>query len=68
MLKQARRVNINTASVEELQSLPRIGPALAVRIVKRRDKIGGFTSLSQLKDVQGVDEFLVSRLGHLIKL
>jgi competence ComEA-like helix-hairpin-helix protein len=62
------RVNVNTASIEELRSLPRIGPALAIRIVKLRDEVGGFTSLDQLKDVQGIDEFLVSRLRHLMRL
>lgn len=64
----SERVNINTASVEELRSLPRIGPALAGRIVQLRNEIGGFTSFDQLKDVQGIDEFLVSRLRHLMRL
>jgi competence ComEA-like helix-hairpin-helix protein len=62
------RISINTASAEELRSLPRIGPVLADRIVELREEIGGFTSLDQLKDVPGLDEFLVSRLRHLMKL
>ncbi len=49
-------VNINTASAEELDSLPGIGPVLAERILAYREQIGTFTSLEQLKEVSGIGD------------
>ena len=49
-------VNINTADAAELQRLPRVGPAMAERILTYRRQIGGFTSIEQLLDVKGVGE------------
>lgn len=65
---RVERVNINTATEEELRSLPRIGPALASRILELRAARGRFTSLNDLRDVSGIDTFLLSRLAHLISL
>ena len=48
------KLNINTASPEELALLPGIGETLAKRIVEYREKIGTFTSLDQLMDVSGI--------------
>ncbi len=51
------RVNINTASAEELdQRLDGIGPALAERIVAYRQSNGPFQSIEQIKDVSGIGE------------
>lgn len=51
------RVNLNTASVDELRTLPRIGPELANRIVALRKKTrGGFKTLSDLTKVNGIGE------------
>lgn len=49
------RVNLNTATVEELRTLPRIGPDLANRIVKARGR-KGFTDLNDLLNVPGIGE------------
>ncbi|MCB8983616.1 MAG: helix-hairpin-helix domain-containing protein [Ardenticatenaceae bacterium] len=62
------RVNLNTATETELRSLPRIGPALARRILELREAQGGFTAVTDLRDVSGIDNFLVSRLAHLVTL
>jgi competence protein ComEA len=49
-------VNINTAGVEQLQLLPRVGPALAQRIVDFRETNGPFGSINELVAVKGIGE------------
>jgi competence protein ComEA len=50
------KVNINTASVEQLQALPGVGPKLAARIVDYRTKSGAFRATQDLMNVKGVGE------------
>jgi len=49
-------VNINTASAEQLQLLPRVGPALASRIIEFRTTNGPFKAVEELVAVRGVGE------------
>ncbi len=49
-------VNINTATVQELQLLPRIGPSTAGRIVEFREANGPFQAIEELMRVRGVGE------------
>ncbi|TKK70875.1 hypothetical protein FC093_04055 [Ilyomonas limi] len=49
-------IEINTAPIEQWKALPAIGDALANRIVKFRDKIGGFTSVAQVKQTYGLSD------------
>jgi competence protein ComEA len=49
-------LHLNTATVEQLERLPGIGPALAKRIVEFRDKKGGFKRIEELLAVPGVSE------------
>ncbi|HEX8237968.1 MAG TPA: helix-hairpin-helix domain-containing protein [Abditibacteriaceae bacterium] len=50
----AKPINVNTASVEELEALPGIGPAIAGRIVRYRQEHGQFRSLQELDAVKGL--------------
>jgi len=50
------KVNINTATVEQLTALPGVGPALANRIVEHRQKSGAFKSTQELMNVKGIGE------------
>ena len=50
------KVNLNTASVEQLTTLPGVGPKLAARIVEYRQKSGAFRSTQELINVKGVGE------------
>jgi len=50
------KVNINTASIEQLTTLPGVGPKLAARIVEYRQKSGTFRSPQELMNVKGVGE------------
>lgn len=49
-------INLNTASAQALETLPRIGPSLAERILDWRELNGTFTSVDQLLDVSGIGE------------
>ena len=50
------KVNINTASVEQLTTLPGVGPKLAARILEYRQKSGAFKSVQELMNVRGIGE------------
>lgn len=50
------RVEINTADTTELKRLRGIGSVLSARIVKYRGKIGGFTSVEQLRNIYGLSQ------------
>lgn len=52
----ARVVNVNTADQSELALLPRVGPALAQRIVEFRDENGKFEDTADLMLVRGIGE------------
>lgn len=54
--------NINTADTATLKKIYGIGPVLSVRIVKFRDKLGGFYALHQLYDVYGLDSATTEKL------
>ncbi len=49
-------LNINTATVEELQTLPSIGPQTAKKIIQFREEQGGFSSVETLTEVKGIGE------------
>jgi len=55
-------VNINTADAAELQLLPRVGPALAQRIIDFREAHGPFDSIDEIVAVKGIGE---TSLGNL---
>jgi len=63
------QININTASAQELDRLPGVGPATAAAISAKRSALGGsFTSLEQLLDVKGIGPKTYEKLRPYVKL
>ena len=55
-------VNINTADSEQLQMLPRVGPALAQRIIGYRETNGPFKAVEEIVAVKGIGETSLEKL------
>ncbi len=51
-----KRINLNTATAEELQQLSGIGDVLATRILAYRDACGSFQTVDDLLNIQGIGE------------
>ncbi|MGV8876153.1 MAG: helix-hairpin-helix domain-containing protein [Rhodoglobus sp.] len=60
------RVNLNTADAAALDTLPRIGPAMAARIVAWRDANGPFVTIDDLRNVSGFGDKTFEGLRELI--
>lgn len=60
------RINLNTADAGQLDQLPRIGPAMAQRILDWRDANGRFTSVDDLLAVPGIGEKMLEALRPLV--
>ena len=66
--EQGQTVNVNTATAEDLERLPGIGPVLARRIVAHREQKGLFRRLDDLRGVQGFGPKLLRRLEPKLRL
>ena len=60
------RININSASAQELEVLPGIGPALAARIVAYRQEQGPFSTIEELENVSGIGPRTLDQLRPFI--
>ena len=57
-----QRIDLNTATRDDLVGISGLGPALAERILAHRTKVGGFESVDDLVHVSGISEAMVGRL------
>ncbi|WP_346925658.1 helix-hairpin-helix domain-containing protein [uncultured Arthrobacter sp.] len=64
----AGKINLNTAGVDELGTLPRVGPVLAQRIVEWRAQHGRFQRVEELDAVDGVGPKLLASLLPLVRV
>ena len=64
----SRLVNVNTASVNDLDALPGVGPARALAIVNYRKKHGPFLSVEALSQVPGIGPAAVAKLRPLVTI
>ena len=60
------KLNLNTATAEQLDKLPGVGPVLADRIVAYRESKGGFRSVSELRQVEGIGDAKYADLKDLV--
>ncbi len=65
---QTDKININTASAEELDKLPNIGPARAAVIIAYRESQGGFQSIEELKNIKGIGDKTFEDLKDLVTI
>ncbi|MEY4899917.1 MAG: hypothetical protein RI895_339 [Actinomycetota bacterium] len=62
------RVNLNLATIEQLDTLPGVGPVMAGRIIAWRDRNQRFHSIEQLQEVPGIGAKVFANLKPLIKI
>lgn len=65
-LLRPKQININTASAEELDTLPGVGPAVAKRILAYRQEKGNFPNIEAIKEVKGIGEGMFAKLKDKI--
>ena len=64
----AGKVDINTAGIEELKSLPRIGEKTAEKIINKRNELGRFNSVEDLMLVPGIGSKTLEKLLPYIRI
>lgn len=60
------QVNLNTATVDDLVSIDGIGEKTAIQIISYRDEIGGYTSISQIKNIKGIGDAKFEQLAPFL--
>ena len=63
-----KKININTANLDELQTLPRIGEKVAQRIIDYRKEHGPFKKIEELMKVRGIGEKVFKQIKDKIEV
>ena len=61
-------MNINSATAEQLQQLPGVGPAMATKIIAHRKESGRFAEPEQLMDVSGIGEKKFAKMKPFVRV
>jgi competence protein ComEA len=64
--QQPTAINLNTATIEQLETLPGVGPAIGGRIVEWRETHGYFTTVDELLEVSGIGERTFADIEPLV--
>lgn len=67
-VSQSKIVRINTAKIEQLDTLSGVGPAIAQRIIDYRTQNGGFKNVEELKLVSGIGDKLFEKIKDEVEL
>lgn len=62
------KVNLNTATTTQLETLPGVGPVMATRIIEWREQHGRFTDVQQLREIDGVGAKTFDRLAPFVEV
>jgi competence protein ComEA len=62
----AKTLNLNTATIEQLETLPGVGRKTAERIIEYRTKTGGFKKIEELMNVRGIGEKSFLKIKPLV--
>lgn len=65
---KTQKININTASQTELETLPGIGPSTALKIINYRNGNGKFKTIEQIKEVNGIGDSKFEKIQELISV
>ena len=60
--QKEKKININTATEQELESLKGIGPATAKNIIRYREEYGGFSSIEEIKNVKRIGDKIFEKI------
>jgi len=66
--KSTVMVNVNTAGIQELMKLPRIGEKMAQRIIEFREKNGKFKKIQDLMKVKGIGEKTFKKMEKMVTI
>lgn len=68
LTRSEEKINLNTATLEELESLPGIGKELGKRILDYREKKGGFSTIEELQQIKGIGPKTFEKLKNLVSI
>ena len=72
----SEKIDLNTATKEQLMTVPGIGETYALRILEYREEVGGFWNINQLREVKGVGDkryaqwapyFTISQINQMVE-
>lgn len=66
--KQNQKININTATQTELETLPGIGPSTALKIINYRNEQKKFSNIEEIKEVSGIGDSKFDNIKNLITI
>ena len=67
-IKKDNIININNATQSQLETLPGIGPSIAIKIINYRNEHGKFKSINDIKNVNGIGENKFNNIKNLITI